>query len=106
MVRVLCAGLLTAALTAPPTTVTVNQASRSAATPTLVFSSYSTWVYGVSAKMEERIKTLIAGKTKQEALQLLSSLPGVAQVAIAWSDDTNLPKDTHSIHLMLLTQNR
>jgi len=87
-------------------TVTVHQATRSDTTPTLVFASHSTWVYGVSAKMEERIKTLIAGKTKQEALQLLSSLPGVAQVAIAWSDDTNLPKDTHSIHLMLLTQNR
>lgn len=86
-------------------TVTVNEATRRDTTPTLVFSSHSTWVYGVSAKEQERIKTLIAGKTKHDALQLLSSLPGIEQVAIAWRDDTKLPKDTHYIHLILLIQN-
>jgi len=87
-------------------TVTVHQATSRDTTPTLVFSSHSTWVYGVSAKMEERIKTRIAGKTKHDALQLLSSLPDIAQVAIVWRDDTKLPKDAHYIHLVLLSQSR
>jgi len=86
-------------------TVTVHQATRSDTTPTLVFSSKSTWVYGVTAKEQERIKTLIAGKPKQEAMRLLSSLPGIEHVAIAWRDDTKLPKDIHYIHLILLIQN-
>jgi len=85
--------------------VTVTQATSRGTTPTLVFSSVSTWVYALSAKDQERIKALIAGKTKQEALQLLSSLPGIEHVAIAWRDDTKLPKDTRYIHLVLLIQN-
>jgi hypothetical protein len=85
-------------------TVTVNQATRIDTTPTLVFSSHSTWVYEVTAKEQERIKTLIAGKTKHDALQLLSSLPGIHSIAITWRDDTRLPKDTQYIHLILPIQ--
>jgi len=86
-------------------TVTVHQATRSDTTPTLVFSSVSTWVYALSAQDQERIQVLIAGKTKQEAMRLLSSLPGIEHVAIAWRDDTKLPKDIQYIHLVLLIQN-
>jgi hypothetical protein len=86
--------------------VTVNQATIRGTTPTLVFSSVSTWVYALTAMDQEHIKALIAGKTKQEAMRLLSSLPGIEQVAIAWRDDTKLPKDTQYIHLILLIQSR
>jgi hypothetical protein len=83
--------------------VMVNKATLRGATPTLVFSSVSTWVYGFNAKEQEHVKALLAGKTKQEALHLLQSLPGIASASIAWDENTKLPKDKRSLHLVLIT---
>jgi hypothetical protein len=75
--------------------------------PNLVFLSFhasGTWVYGLSQTAQEHIKKLIAGKSKQEALQLLASLPGVEQSSIRFTgfgDDTRLPKNSGYIHLTI-----
>ena len=82
--------------------VTVTQISTARPTPTLTFSSYGSFVYGLSARPQERMKTLIAGKTTQEAVHILTSLPGVARASIQWGDETKLPKDTGYIHVTLL----
>jgi Baseplate J-like protein len=72
-------------------------------TPLVFFSfrAFGTWIYGLSPPAQQQMKRLIAGKTKQQALHLLASLPGVARAAISWGDDTRLPKDTGDIHLSL-----
>jgi len=72
--------------------------------PNLVFLSFQaqgTWIYGISQKAQEHIKELIVGKTKQSAMHVLVSLPGVEQVSISWGDDTKLPKDSIYINIKL-----
>ena len=68
----------------------------------LTFQAFGTWIYALSHRTQQQIKTLIAGKTKQEALQLLASLPGIESVSIMWGDDSKLPKDTGYIHITLI----
>jgi hypothetical protein len=85
-------------------TVSVTQATRTATSPPLVFLSFharGTWIYGLSQKAQEQIKRLIAGKTKQAAMQILRSLPEIAQASINWTDDSRLPKNTRYIHLTI-----
>ena len=67
----------------------------------LSFHASGTWIYGLTHTAQEQTKHLIAGKTKQEALHLLASLPGVERVSMQWGDDTRLPKDTGYIHLTI-----
>ncbi len=67
----------------------------------LSFHALGTWVYAVNNAEQQRIKSLLAGKTKQEALQMLFSLPGIEHVSIAWADDTKLPKNSKDIHIVL-----
>jgi len=87
--------------------VSVKQASVTS-TPPLVFLSFQasgTWIYGISQKAQDQIKSRIAGKTRQDALQVLASLPGIEQVSIRWNefgDDTRLPKNSRYIHITLL----
>jgi hypothetical protein len=87
--------------------VTVTQATITHRAPVvfLSFHASGTWIYGLSYKAQEHIKALIAGKTKQQALQVLASLPGIEQVSISWSDDTKLPKNIQNMHLHILVQN-
>ena len=68
----------------------------------LSFSTSVSLVYFLDTKMQQNIKKLTAGKSKQTALKLLSSLPGIESVSISWSDDMKLPKDTANIHLVLI----
>ncbi len=73
-------------------------------TPPLVFLSFhaqGTWIYALSQTAQQHIKVLIAGKSKQQALHVLLSLPGIERAAISWGDDTRLPKDTGYIHIRL-----
>ncbi len=81
--------------------VTVKQVTFTHTTPTLAFSSQGTWVYALAHETQQHIQSLIAGKTKQEALQMLFSLPGIEHVSIAWADDTKLPKNSKDIHIVL-----
>lgn len=71
----------------------------------LSFSASGTWVYGLSKPAQAQIKHLIAGKTTQQALQLLATLPGVQQVAIRFTgfgDATRLPKQSSLIYLAFI----
>ena len=72
--------------------VTVNHAIPTRNSPTLVFSIQGLWVYAISNKEQERIKRLITGRTKQEALHILASLPGIEKASMNWDDNTKLPK--------------
>lgn len=83
--------------------VTVNQANVTGSHPTLAFSCTGVWVYAVSDAAQEHIKMLIAGKTKQEAMYVLLSQPGISKVSIQWADDTKLPKDPRNIHIVLIS---
>ena len=88
--------------------IRVTQATVNSTTHHLVFLSFKatgTWIYGLSATAQERIKELVAGKTTQEAQQLLAALPGIAQSTIQFSsfgDDTKLPKQGSNIHLSII----
>lgn len=71
----------------------------------LSFSASGTWAYGLSKPAQEQITHLLAGKTAQEALQLLAALPGVEQAAIrfeGFGNDTRLPKQSRLIHLVFV----
>ncbi len=71
----------------------------------LSFRSASTWVYALTTQEQQHIKKIIAGKYKQNALQLLYSLPGIKSVSLQFSgfgDDTKLPKDVSHIHMLII----
>ena len=64
-----------------------------------------TWIYAMNHTAQQQIKHLIAGKTIQEAVTLLSSLSGVEQAAIRFTgfgDNTRLPKNIGYIHVILI----
>jgi hypothetical protein len=86
----------------PQITITSATTSKQAI---LSFSSLSTWVYALTTQDQQHIKTIIAGKYKQNALQLLYSLPGIESVSLqssGFGDATKLPKDISHIHLLIL----
>jgi len=88
--------------------ISVKQASINHTTTPLVFLSFSasgTWMYGLSHAAQKQIKHLIAGKTTQETLQMLTTLPGIEQVSIQFTgfgNATRLPKTTGYIHIILI----
>jgi len=45
----------------------------------------------------------IAGRTKQEAVRLVQSVPGIAGASIAWDEQTKLPNDPRLLRLVLIT---
>ena len=82
--------------------VRITQAEVSRTIPTLTFSCQGTWVYALDTTSQEHIKTIIAGKTKQEALQILATLPGIEQASIRWDEQTKLPESLNAIHFVIL----
>ncbi len=82
--------------------VRITQAEVSRTIPTLTFSCQGTWVYALDTTSQEHIKTIIAGKTKQEALQILATLPGIEQASIRWDEQTKLPESPNALHLVIL----
>ena len=70
--------------------------------PTLVLSYQGIWVYAISNREQQRIKSLITGKSYQQAMQVLKALPGVERVSIQFDENTKLPKDSRYIHLELI----
>jgi hypothetical protein len=82
--------------------VTVKQATEHNKRVVLSFISQGTWVYAVTNTEQQRIKSLIIGKAKQEAARLLASLPGIGQASIRWGDETKLPKNTEYIRVVLM----
>jgi hypothetical protein len=50
--------------------------------------------------------SLLAGKPKDKALELLASLPGIERVSIqssGFGDDTRIPKEGAHIHLLIFS---
>ena len=82
--------------------VSITQATVTRTIPTLTFSCQGIWVYALDTTSQEHIKTIIAGKTKQEALQILAALPGIEQASIRWDEDTKLPESLNAIHFVIL----
>ena len=84
--------------------ITVTSAT-TAKQVTLSFSSVSTWAYALSSAEQKNIKNIIAGKTKEQAIQRLYSLPGIESVSMRTSgfgDDTRIPKDISQIHVLII----
>lgn len=89
-----------------PVHVSVQQATVPRhATVLLSFTAWGTWVYGLSKSAQEQITQLLAGKTTQQAMHLLATLPGVEQATIRFTgfgDETRLPKQSTAIHLVFV----
>lgn len=87
--------------------VSITQAAVNHTPPTvsLSFKAQSAWVYAVSEPEQKHIKSMIAGKSKDEAVSLLASLPGIESVSMQSSgvgDDTMIPKNTANIRLAII----
>lgn len=87
--------------------VSIIQAAVSHIPPTvsLSFQAQSAWVYAVSESEQKHIKNIIAGKSKDEAISLLASLPGIESVSMQSSgvgDDTMMPKHIANIRLAII----
>ena len=82
--------------------VSVKQATATHTIPTLTFSCQGTWVYALSQEAQQHIKTLIAGKPKQEALHILFSFPGIEKASIRWEEQTKLPESLDALHLVIV----
>ena len=81
--------------------VTTNTATVTGAHPIIAFTCNGVWVYALSDKAQAHIKDLIKGKTTQDALHLLQSLPGIERVSTSWDVNTKLPKDISYIQLLI-----
>src|SRR5258707_3443293 len=81
--------------------VTTNTATVTASRPTITFTCNGVWVYALSNQAQKHIKDLIKGKTTQDAMHLLQTLPGIERVSTSWDVNTKLPKDTQNIHLVI-----
>jgi hypothetical protein len=69
------------------------------------FKAQGLWVYGLSSTEQKHIKRIIAGKTKENAMQLLLSLPDIERVSMqssGFGDDSRVPKNVQYIHLVIL----
>jgi len=74
--------------------MTIIQATVSHMSPTLAFSCQGMWVYMLSDTAQEHLKHLIAGKRKDQAISVLSHVPGIEAASIAGVDDNqSLPKN-------------
>jgi hypothetical protein len=82
--------------------VMVKRATVTGAHTTLEFICQGTWVYALDKASQADMKTLIAGKTKQEALRLLASLPGIERVSMNWDESTKLPNTPSNIHIVIM----
>jgi len=82
--------------------VTTTTATVTASHPIIAFSCTGVWVYALSDAAQEHIKDLIKGKTTQDAIRLLQTLPGIERVSTSWDVNTNLPKDRKNIRLVLI----
>jgi hypothetical protein len=69
------------------------------------FKARGTWIYGLSHTAQQQITHVVAGKTTQEALQIIGSLPGVEKASIQFAgfgDDIKLPKQSSNIHFAFI----
>jgi len=74
-------------------------------TLTLQVSGTSTWAYQFDETHLQHIAHLIAGKSREQAMQILLHQPGVNQVSMTISgtgSPTSVPADASRIHLLVL----
>jgi hypothetical protein len=67
--------------------------------------AHATFVHTFTAQEQAHIKRLIHGKTKQQAVQLLATVPGIETASIissGFGDETRLPTDPRNIHVVVL----
>lgn len=85
--------------------ITIHRAASHPPHVLLSVTSRSTWVYAIPSHQQERIKSLVKGKTVQAALQLLRSFPGIQSARIGGIPGVRkLPTDPSQIHLLLLVE--
>ncbi|SRR5260221_6233557 len=87
--------------------ISIIQATVNSTPPTvsLSFKAQSAWVYALTGAEQKHIKELIAGKSKDEALSLLASLPGIESVSMAstgFGDNAVIPKHIENIRLAII----
>jgi VCBS repeat-containing protein len=70
----------------------------------LQVSGTGTWAYQFDDARLQHMAQLVAGKSRQQAAQILLHLPGVNQVSmtISGTDSSNVPADASRIHLLVL----
>jgi hypothetical protein len=69
---------------------------------TLTFQSQGVWAYLMSPKLTKSLKQTIAGKTKQEAIRVLLSLPGIETASISGvNDNQRVPKNPSVIRVVV-----
>ncbi len=62
-----------------------------------------TWVYQITASQQEQMIKLIAGKTKQQAIAMLLTFPGIAGAQITMKGGSQtLPVDPRNMHIILV----
>jgi hypothetical protein len=87
--------------------VTVTKATTTTNTTAVLlsFTTQGTYVYQLTTKAQQDIKTLIAGKPRETALRQLVTLPGLSHVSInGVPDDQRIPDDVTHIHILILVQ--
>ncbi len=79
--------------------ITVRSVSLQNGYPTLTATLHGVGVYQIN---ESQVKTLVAGKPRRTAIQLLQKLPGVQTASITGiPDNQRLPTDAAHIHLSI-----
>ncbi|HYL44909.1 MAG TPA: VCBS domain-containing protein, partial [Ktedonobacteraceae bacterium] len=70
---------------------------------TLLIKAEGIWVFKFSSGWQQKLTNLIAGKSKQGALDILQKQLGVVKISIQLpgSNDTTLPKDSHQIRFII-----
>ena len=69
----------------------------------IAVSIKGTWVYQITQQEQETIKRLVAGKSKQQAVQTLLHLKGVEKITLRPSgSESQVPMDTGHIHIAIL----
>lgn len=81
----------------------VTLANASSGAVSIPVSAQGTWVFQFSDAQQATLEQLVAGKSKNDALTLLSAQPGIAKVAIQLADGNAsvLPTDTTQIKIIV-----
>ena len=84
------------------TQITIHSTAMQQGSATVSATIHGVWVYQLN---EREIKSLVAGKPRLAAIQLLSKLPSVQRITIAGiSDNSLLPDDLSHIHILILVE--
>src|SRR6266487_2811742 len=85
-----------------PVHISAQKTEINAGHATLRFTAQAQFTFHITPQQIQHMKHLIAGKPKMEAIQLLTSQPGISSVSIAGiADLQNIPKDPRYIHISI-----